>query len=122
MPPLNILLIDDEEDFVKTLAERLQLRGIEVWIATDGATGLRLFQSHPFDVVILDILMPGLGGLEVLEQMKILNRQIPIILLTGLGDTQEGPRGLQLGASDYLMKPVDIDDLIKKINAAAAIS
>ena len=119
MPSLNILLIDDEEDFVTTLAERLELRGIKVRIATDGKAGLRLFKAEPFHAVILDIMMPGLSGLEVLQQMKTFNPRPPVILLTGHGDTADGSRGLQMGAFDYLMKPVDIDDLIKKIDDAA---
>ena len=122
MPPLHILLIDDEEDFVQTLAERLALRNMQVETATDGAAGLRLFQIQSFHAVVLDLLMPGLGGLAVLEQMKALKPHIPVILLTGHGDTADGRRGLDLGASDYLMKPVDIEDLIEKIRAAAAIS
>ncbi len=114
----NVLLIDDEEDFVTTLAERLQLRGIAAQTATDGELGLRLIKNETFQVVILDVLMPDLGGLEVLKQIKAFNPHIPVILLTGHGDHQESSRGIQLGAFDYLMKPFDIDELIKKIEEA----
>ena len=114
----NVLLIDDEEDFVTTLAERLQLRGITAKTATDGELGLRLIKDETFQVVILDVLMPDLGGLEVLKQIKAFNPHIPVILLTGHGDSQQSSRGIQLGAFDYLMKPFDIDELIKKIEEA----
>ena len=119
MTTWKVLLIDDEEDFVTTLAERLQLRGLQAKTATDGESGLGLVKSEPFHVVILDVLMPDMGGLEVLQRIKTLNPLIPVILLTGHGDATEGYRGMQLGAFDYLMKPFDIDELVKKIDEAA---
>jgi DNA-binding response OmpR family regulator len=70
------------------------------------------------DLVVLDVMMPGLGGLEVLKQIKSLYAKIPVILLTGRGSTADGIEGMRLGAFDYLMKPIDIDELIKKISDA----
>jgi len=116
----QVLLIDDEEEFVTTLAERLQLRGLRPVTATDGETGLKLIMESSFDAVILDVMMPGLSGLEVLARIKNFNSQIPVIILTGHGRPEDGPRGLQLGAFDYLIKPFDIDELIRKIDEAAS--
>ena len=114
----QVLLIDDEEEFVTTLAERLQLRGLRPVTTTDGETGLNLIMNTTFDAVILDVMMPGLSGLEVLARIKTFNSQIPVIILTGHGRPEDGPRGLQLGAFDYLIKPFDIDELIRKIDEA----
>jgi len=115
----RILLVDDEEEFVKTLAERLQLRDFDVRIATDGEGALDIVEADPPQLVVLDMIMPGMGGLEVLKQIKAMNRRMPVILLTGHGSTAEGIEGMRLGAFDYLMKPINIDDLIKKMEAAA---
>lgn len=118
MKAWKVLLIDDEEDFVTTLAERLQLRGLQATTATNGKTGLDLVMHETFDAVILDIMMPGLGGLEVLERIKMVDSKIPVIMLTGCSRPEDGLRGMQLGAFDYLIKPFDIDELIKKIGEA----
>ena len=109
---MKILLVDDEEEFVTALAERLQLRGIEVQTATDGKTALALMETSPPQVVVLDIMMPGLGGGDVLKRIKATHPQIPVILLTGHGSIREGADGLSQGAYDYLVKPIDIEDLI----------
>jgi len=118
MENTRVLLIDDEEDFVSTLTERLQLREIDATFATDGEQGLHLMASGSFHVVILDVMMPGLGGLEVLQRIKETKPQIPVILLTGHGDEKEAIIGMRLGALDYLMKPVDIEELIIKMQEA----
>ena len=118
MRDLKVLLVDDEEEFVTTLAERLQLRGIQALIATDGEGALRLIEDDPPQVVILDVLMPGLGGLEVLKRIKRENPKISVILLTGRGSTKEGREGMRMGAFDYLIKPLNIDELIKKMQEA----
>ena len=118
MEKIKVLLVDDEEEFVTTLAERLELRGFKAQIATNGETALHLIETDPPHVVVLDVMMPGMGGLEVLQRIKERNPQIPVILLTGHGDTKEGREGMRLGAFDYLMKPLSIDDLIKKMQEA----
>jgi DNA-binding response OmpR family regulator len=120
MAEISVLLVDDEEDFVTTLAERLQLRGFTVSFETDGEQALSLIEASDLNIVILDLMMPGLGGLEVLQRIKEINPQIPVILLTGHGDEKEGPQGMRLGAFDYLMKPLDIDELVEKIQEAVA--
>jgi two-component system, OmpR family, response regulator len=118
MDPMKILLVDDEREFVTTLAERLELRNMKVSIAMDGESALGFIENDPPQVVVLDVMMPGLGGLEVLERIKSVDSKIQVILLTGHGATKDGIRGMQLGAFDYLIKPIDIDELIKKLNEA----
>jgi len=116
MKERTLLLVDDEVEFVQTLAERLQLRGFQVHTAHDGDEALIQLEKNRFDMVILDVMMPGLGGLDVLKQMKPLYPKTPVILLTGRGSTNDGIEGMRLGARDYLMKPINIDELIKKID------
>jgi DNA-binding response OmpR family regulator len=118
MQNLKVLLVDDEEEFVTTLAERLELRGLQARAATNGEDALHMIEAEPPRVVILDVMMPGLGGLEVLKRIKAQNPQIQVILLTGRGSTKEGIEGMQLGAFDYLMKPINIEELIKKMQEA----
>jgi DNA-binding response OmpR family regulator len=120
MKTLNVLLVDDEVEFVQTLAERLELRGFDIQIAGDGEEAMsRMANSLP-DLVVLDMMMPKLGGLEVLKQIKTQYPRIPVILLTGRGSTAEGIDGMRLGAFDYLIKPIDIDELIEKIKEGIA--
>lgn len=113
---IKILLIDDESEFSSTLAERLEIRGYEAKTAIDGISGIEIIQNETFDIAILDLMMPGMSGLETLKQIKRFNTNLPIILLTGHGSTKEGMEGLKLGAIDYLMKPLDINELLTKIN------
>ncbi len=115
MKDKKILLVDDETEFVSTLSERLKLRGIQADIATDGEEALRVVEDTPPDIMILDLKMPGLDGLEVLKQTRLLNPDIHVILLTGHGSTKEGIEGMKLGACDYLMKPISIEELIEKM-------
>lgn len=119
MSQLKVLLVDDEKEFVSTLAERLELRGMHVEIAMDGEMALNIIENEPPQVVVLDVMMPGLSGMEVLERIKAIDSKIQVILLTGHGATKDGIKGMQLGAFDYLIKPVDIDELIEKLNEAA---
>ena len=118
MEKLKVLLVDDEEDFVTTLAERLQLRDIVSFVATNGDQALQIVEAEKPPVVVLDLMMPGIGGLEVLHVIRRRHPDIQVILLTGRGSTKEGIKGMRLGAFDYLMKPVKIEDLIKRMNDA----
>jgi DNA-binding response OmpR family regulator len=117
--PMKVLLVDDEEEFVSTLAERLEIRGFVTEVATSGDTALSAVQDKNFDIVVLDLMMPGLGGIEVMEKIKSMHPDMPVILLTGHGSAKEGMEGLEMGAFDYLMKPLDIDELILKIGEAS---
>jgi DNA-binding NtrC family response regulator len=119
MAVYRVLLVDDEEEFVSALSERLMLRGIEVDSALNGEEALALMTEKVFEVVILDVMMPGLGGLEVLKQIKSTHPNTQVILLTGHGSTREGIEGMRLGAFDYLIKPVDIEEMLTKMKEAA---
>jgi DNA-binding NtrC family response regulator len=114
----KVLLVDDEEEFVTALAERLELRGFEASIATSGGDALKCIDADEPDLVVLDVLMPGLGGLDVLDQIRKTDPQIKVILLTGRGSADENDASIPLGAFDYLIKPVNIDDLIQKMRDA----
>lgn len=120
MSNLRVLLVDDEVELVETLAERLELRGIDAEVVTSGEDALRLLLDYTFDVVLLDVKMPGIDGLEVL---KLIRRQRPatqVILITGHGSAEDGENGLHEGAFDYVVKPIDIDTLIGRMRDAAA--
>ncbi len=114
----HILLIDDEQEFVTTLAERLDMRGFSTATAADGESGLAMIRETTWDVVILDLLMPGMSGLETLRHIREITPGLPVILLTGHGSTREGMEGMQLGAVDYLMKPLAIEELLEKLKEA----
>ncbi len=118
MKEIKVLLVDDEFEFVTTLAERLRLRKIQTKIATDGETALSMLNDFQPDFVILDLKMPGLSGLEVLKQLKSLKKDLPVMLLTGHGSTKEGIEGMNLGAIDFMVKPVNIDELVNKMMEA----
>ncbi len=118
MEEYKVLLVDDEEEFVSALSERLMLRGIEVDTALNGEEALARLTEKEFEVVILDVMMPGLGGLEVLKQIKSTHPTTQVILVTGHGATREGIEGMRLGAFDYLIKPVDIEEMLEKMKEA----
>jgi DNA-binding NtrC family response regulator len=120
MESLRVLIVDDEEELVSTLAERLILRGFQVQIATTGAEALRLAHQHDFNVLIADVKMPDLDGLDLMAAIKRDHPDLPVILFTGHGSVSEAERGMQEGAFEYVMKPVDIEVLVKKIRNAAA--
>ena len=122
METLRVLLVDDEEEFVSTLSERLQLRDIATRVATDGDQALQIMKTDKPPVVVLDVMMPGIGGLDVLKQIKRDYPNTQIILLTGHGSTKDGIKGMRSGAFDYLMKPVNIEDLIIKMSEALQAS
>ena len=119
---IKILLIDDEEEFATTLAERLELRGYETRTAGCGEDGLNLLSQESFDIAVLDLMMPGMNGLDTLRRIKSDAPDMPVVLLTGHGSTREGMEGMRLGAFDYLMKPLDIKDLTQKILTAVDVS
>lgn len=118
MEPWKILLVDDETDFVVTLAERLRLRGLVVDTAFDGEQALEKIEQNLPQIVVLDVMMPGLGGMEVLQRVREDHPNLPVILLTGHGSTRDGIEGMKMGAFDYLMKPIKIEELVKKIGEA----
>lgn len=120
MEVIRILIVDDEEELISALAERLVLRGFHVESATNGTDALKLFRQRDFDVLVADVKMPGIDGLDLMAAIKNEHPELPVILFTGHGSVAEAERGMQGGAFDYVMKPVDIDVLVEKIRNAAA--
>jgi len=116
---ISVLIVDDEEELAATIAERLEIRGIRTQTASDGDSALSLIKIKSPDVVVLDLMMPGMGGLEILKQINLLNLNIPVILLTGYGSKERSIEGMNLGAFDYVMKPCNLDDMIIKVQEAA---
>ena len=114
----NILIVDDEEDFRVTLVKRLQKRNFQVFGAESGQKALTLMEAMVFDVVVLDVKMPGMDGIETIREMKKKNPLTEVILLTGHASMESGIEGMKLGAFDYVMKPVNIDELLGKIRQA----
>jgi DNA-binding NtrC family response regulator len=115
METIRVLLVDDEEDFRTTLANRLRKRKLEVAEAESGKSALNLLGQGSFDVVVLDVRMPGMDGIETLRQIKTSTPLVEVIMLTGHASVESGIEGMRLGAFDYLMKPCDINDLFNKI-------
>jgi DNA-binding response OmpR family regulator len=114
----NVLLVDDEREFVTTLSERLALRSIASRVVFDGESALREVAENPPHLVILDVMLPGMKGLEVLRGIRAGFPGVKVILLTGHGTTKNGIEGMKLGAFDYMIKPLDIDVLIEKMTEA----
>lgn len=116
--PIKVLLVDDEEDFAEMLSLRLKELGEKVTVAHSGQEGLDTLAKTSIDVVILDIKMPGMDGIETLREIKKQYPIIEVILLTGHGSTETAVEGMKLGAFDYLMKPADFGDLAAKLEGA----
>jgi DNA-binding response OmpR family regulator len=118
MASWKVLVVDDEKEFAATLAERLTLRGITTVTANDGEQALRCMAQERPHIVILDMKMPGMSGLEVLRLIKQKCPSIPVILLTGQGTANDSFEGMGVGAFDYLVKPVKIEELLQKMREA----
>ena len=118
MENIRLLLIDDEDDFRQTLAKRLAKRGYAVDQAADGRQGLAMLADGTFDVVVLDVKMPEMSGIEVLREIKARRAPVEVILLTGHATTATGVEGIKSGAFDYLTKPIELDHLTTKIAQA----
>lgn len=116
--PTRVLLVDDEKDFVEMLSLRLNEVGEKVTAAYSGKECLETLENKEIDVVILDIKMPGMDGMETLREIKKRFPLVEVIMLTGHGSTETAVEGMKMGAFDYLMKPADFDDLTAKLEAA----
>ena len=115
---MKVLVVDNETEFASTLAERLRLRKIEAKSVYSGAEALEAVTRSVPDVMILDMQMPDMTGLEVLARIKAIDPTIEVILLTGHGSFEAGITGMELGAFDYIVKPVDLIQLMEKIAEA----
>ena len=120
MGALRVLIVDDEKELVSALTERLILRGFDAEGVTSGTEALAFLDERGCDVVLLDVKMPGLGGLEVIRRIKSLQPNLEVILLTGHGSVRSVEEGMALGAYDYLMKPVKIAELVPILTAAGS--
>lgn len=118
MKIIRLLLIDDEEDFRTTLAGRLKRRNIDVADVGSGQEAVELTREKPFDVVIVDVKMPGMDGIETLRQIKEIDPFIEVILLTGHASIEAGIEGMKLGAYDYVIKPCNVNELLIKVEDA----
>ena len=115
---IKVLLVDDEKEFVVVLSERLEIRGFDVKTALSGEEALRWIYKSEFDVVLLDVMIPGENGMEILKEIKRARPFIHVIMLTGHAKIDTAVRGMELGAYDYLLKPLEIEPLVEKIGMA----
>jgi DNA-binding NtrC family response regulator len=112
---INVMLVDDEVGFVDVVAKRMSKRQLNVEKAYSGSQAFQIMRKKDFDVVILDLKMEDMDGIEVLKILKKMDPDLKVIMLTGHGSERAAREGLELGAADYLTKPCDLDDLISKI-------
>jgi DNA-binding NtrC family response regulator len=118
--PIRVLVVDDEKDFVEMLSLRLDESGQKVVQAFNGKECLDVLEKDAIDVVILDIKMPGMDGIEVLREIKGRFPLVEVVMLTGHGTAETAVDGMKLGAYDYLLKPADFEDLMEKLEGARA--
>jgi len=118
MKEMKVLLVDDEEEFVKTLAERIEMRNLKSDVALSGESALEIMDENLPDVMVLDLKMPGIDGLEVLRRTKKVYPGVQIIMLTAHGSKKDEQEARRLGAFEYLKKPVDLETLMRTITAA----
>lgn len=118
---MHVLIVDDEEEFLSLIRKRLEHRDIKVTTASNATDGVKLVDKDPaaYDVVVMDVRMPGMDGLEGLHRMKQTAPRLPVILLTGHASLNVAVNGMELGAFDYLLKPIAINELIMKLEDAA---
>jgi DNA-binding NtrC family response regulator len=116
----KVLLVDDEHDFVETLAERMRARGMEVSATTSPIEALKKTETENYDAIILDLMMPEMDGLEALRILKEKNPDLQVILLTGQATVEKGVEAMKLGATDLMEKPADLKALTEKIRKARA--
>ena len=115
---IKLLLVDDEKEFAEALSERLALRGFDVKTTHSGKEALKWVYHSEFDVVVLDVMIPGENGIEILKEIKRTRPLTNVIMLTGHAKIDTAVRGIELGAYDYLLKPLEIEPLVEKIKMA----
>jgi DNA-binding NtrC family response regulator len=118
MEEMKLMLVDDEERFLSTTQKLLSKKGYDVLIASSGAEALEKLRLHNIHVVVLDVKMPGMDGMETLKAIKKTFPLVEVIMLTGHATVESAVDGLKSGATDYLMKPTDVKDLIRKAEEA----
>ena len=118
MEKFKVMIVDDELDFLETIVKRLKARNIDVNGVESGYKALEALDGRNPDVIILDVKMPGMDGIETLREIKKKSPLTEVIMLTGHASVESGIQGMQLGAFDYVMKPVALDELLEKVRQA----
>jgi len=118
MHKIKVLLVDDEEEYVRTMAERMQMRDVGSRVALNGEEALQMVEDDPPDVMVLDLRMPGINGMEVLERVKSEHPNVQVVILTGHGSEQDEKEARRLGAFHYLQKPADTNQILSVIKSA----
>ncbi len=118
MDTLRVLIVDDEDDFRETIVKRLNARKIQAMGAASGVKALEVLKDNDFDVMVLDVKMPDMDGIETLRHVKKMKPEIEVIMLTGHASVEFGLKGMQLGAFDYVMKPAPLNELLDTIGQA----
>jgi two-component system OmpR family response regulator len=118
MDKFKVMIVDDELDFLETIVKRLKARNIDVNGVESGYKALEALEGRDPDVIILDVKMPGMDGIETLREIKKKTPLTEVIMLTGHASVESGIQGMQLGAFDYVMKPVALDELLEKVRQA----
>lgn len=116
--PISVLIVDDEIEFLETLVKRLRKRKLAVNGVTSGQAALEFLRESSVDIVVLDVRMPDMNGLDTLREIKKSHGLLEVIMLTGHANMEVAMEGMDIGAFDYLMKPIEIDDLVYKIQDA----
>ncbi len=118
----KILIVEDEEKIARVLELELTYEGYEVGKAMDGLEGFRLFQEQNWDVILLDVMLPGISGIELLRRIRLSDQQTCVILLTAKNSVEDKVSGLDFGANDYVTKPFEIEELLARIRASLRLN
>jgi DNA-binding NtrC family response regulator len=116
---IKLLMVDDEEGFVNIMAKRLGKRGIDVVKSFSGTDGIQILRRQDFDAALVDLKLEDMDGIEILKIFKKMVPAMPVIMLTGHGSEEAAREGIKCGAFDYLTKPCDLEELVRKVSAAA---
>lgn len=112
---IRLLIVDDEKGFTEVLAKRMTRRGIATTTASSGEEAVRRLRGEDFDIAILDLKLEGMDGVEILKIFRLLDHELPVLMLTGHGSESAVKASMRLGAADYLSKPIDFDILVSKV-------
>jgi DNA-binding NtrC family response regulator len=118
-PTPSVLLVDDETKLVETIRKKLAARGLDVQTAASGAQAIGLLETRPFDVVLLDVRMPGMDGIATLRELKRIRPLVQVILMSGNASVNAAVEGMRLGAFELLLKPLDIETVLAKVEEAS---
>ncbi len=118
----KVLLVDDETDFLEIMAQRMEVRGLDITTAKSAHIAMSIIEKEPFDAIVMDFQMPGMDGMEALKAIKAKNPELQIILLTGYASVEKTREAMKAGASDFLEKPPDIEELTAIIKNAKTVS